>query len=71
MSDTWWLARAELDGQISTLRCATAGEAPGPLARWEPIGDVFEVARRDPAASLLALVAASTPLQSASGTTKR
>ena len=59
MTETTWLARAEHEGQRSSLRCVTQGEAPGPLSEWEPIPDPFEAAQDDPNADLRAIVAAA------------
>ncbi len=46
--NTLWLARTLGDDRRPViLRSATAGEAPGPDARWEPIPDPFEAAGYD------------------------
>lgn len=46
---TLWLARTHAPDQTpfaaTTLRCATAGEVPGPNQEWEPIADVVQALR--------------------------
>lgn len=60
-TDALWLARTLEHEQLSTWRCRTTGEAPGPDTAWEPIADPFARARQTTAPSDPSALAADAP----------